>query len=445
MTATVHPATISGRLRVPASKSHTIRALLIASLASGESVVENVLQSRDTAACIAACRALGADIGSMPTGTPPDRAAEEDRPPDAVRVVGTGGSLHAPDDIIDVGNSGTTLYLALGIAALCEGWTFFTGDEQIRRRSAAPLLASLRDLGAEAFSSRDNGCAPIAVRGPLAGGTTTIECPTSQYLSSLLLAAPLAASPSEPRTTPETEIRVPLLNERPYVEMTLWWLESQGIRLDREGQERFRIPGGQSYRAFTVAVPGDYSSATFWMVAAAVTGGSVTLDGLDPNDPQGDKAVLDILAKMGCTVERPTADAVTVSRPSRLSGGTFDLNAVPDALPGLTVAACLADSPTTLMNVPQAREKETDRVAVMARELGTLGARIEERPDGLVVHPPARLTGGNVSGHGDHRVVMALAIAGLAATGPVIIDGSEAADVTYPGFFDDLRRLTERA
>ena len=443
MNQTVRPGTVHGSLRVPASKSHTIRALVIASLADGESSIVNPLDSRDADACIAACRALGAEIKDAGAARGASAGGDVDRYAGrTLRVRGTAGRPRVPENVIDVNNSGTTLYLALGAAALADGWTFFTGDQQIRRRSAAPLLASLEDLGARAFSSRNNGCAPIAVRGPLAGGSTSIECRTSQYLSSLLLAAPLA--------TADTEITVPLLNERPYVEMTLWWLESQGITVEREGLEHYRIPGGQSYRAFTTEVPGDYSSATFLMVAAAITGGEVMLEGLQEDDPQGDKAVIDILKEMGCRVERPEPGAVTLAGPppGELIGGSFDLNAIPDALPALTVAACFADTPTTLRNVPQAREKETDRVAVMAQELGTLGAHIEERPDGLVVRPRSttgatpRLTGGRVSGHGDHRVVMALAVAGLAAGGPVEIEGSEAAAVTYPGFFGDVRRLT---
>jgi 3-phosphoshikimate 1-carboxyvinyltransferase len=453
MNQTVRPGTVQGSLRVPASKSHTIRALVIASLADGESTIENPLDSRDADACIAACRALGAEVSDSSDAVHDSRVGGEapDQPSApggagasrlagrTLRIRGTAGQPGVPNDIIDVGNSGTTLYIVMGTAALVDGWSFFTGDDQIRRRSAGPLLASLGDLGAKAFSSRDNGCAPIAVRGPLAGGRTSIECPTSQYLSSLLLAAPLASG--------DTEIEVPLLNERPYVEMTLWWLESQGITVERRGWEHFAVPGGGHYSAFEASVPGDYSSATFPMVAAAITGGEVTLEGLEEDDPQGDKAVIDILREMGCRVERRGHDAVTVAGPptGTLRGGTFDLNAIPDALPALAVAGCYADRETTLANVPQAREKETDRVAVMAEELGKLGARIEERPDGLVVHPRRaavpRLTGGTVSGHGDHRIVMALAVAGLAAEGPIKIEGSEAAEVTYPGFFDDLRRL----
>ena len=252
--------------------------------------------------------------------------------------------------------------------------------------------------------------------------------------------------------------------------MTLWWLDSQGIRYEREGYDRFRIPGGQSYHAFDTEIPADFSSATFLACAAAITGSTLTLDGLDMSDPQGDKAVLAILAEMGCTVEEGDG-AVTVTGPrdafdadggfarATLSGGIFDLNAIPDALPALAVTACFAGEPVELSNVPQARAKETDRVAVMAAELAKMGALVEELPDGLRVRPraggggsapgtPARaaptpppLTGARVHGHGDHRVVMALAVAGLGAAGETTVDTAEAAAVTFPGFFEVLRSL----
>lgn len=426
MIETVYPARLSGKVQAPAGKSHTIRAILIASLAEGVSRIDHPLESEDTASCIAACRALGADI------------VETDR--DALLVTGTGGIPATSSDAnhpIDVGNSGTTLFLAMGTAALGEGITHFTGDEQIRRRSAGNLLAALADLGATAYSLGGDGFAPLAVGGGLTGGSTSIECPTSQYLSSLLLACPLAGA--------DSEIHLPLLWERPYVDMTLWWLDRQGIRYERDGYDRFRISGGQRYESFRTDVPGDYSSATFLFVGAAITGGTVTVTEIHPDDPQGDRAVLDMLETMGCTVSWPRPRSVTVTGPGygALRGGTFDLNATPDALPALAVAGAACDSPLHLTNVPQARQKETDRVAVMCEELSKLGIDTEEREDGLTVHPGS-ITGGSVAGHDDHRVVMALAIAGLAATDAVHVDSAERAAVTFPGFFDSIRTLTQQ-
>jgi 3-phosphoshikimate 1-carboxyvinyltransferase len=337
-----------------------------------------------------------------------------------------------------VGNSGTTLYLAAAVSTLAEGITVFTGDEQIRRRSAGNLLGSLEDLGAYARSTRANGCAPLILRGPLRGGKTGIACPTSQYLSALLLACPLATS--------VTSIDVPLLNERPYVDMTLWWLDSQGIEYTRERYSRFRLAGRQSYRPFREQLPGDYSSASFLFCAAAITGGSVTLTGLDPADPQGDKGVLDILETLGCEV-RWADKTVTLTGPGAaggtLHGGSFDLNAMPDALPALAATGCFCDGELSLTNVAQARRKETDRIAVMTELLRSLGADVRELPDGIVVVGGGRKLNAHeaVRGYGDHRVVMALALAGLGSATGVTISDAEAAAVTFPSFFTTLKSL----
>jgi 3-phosphoshikimate 1-carboxyvinyltransferase len=327
---------------------------------------------------------------------------------------------------LDVGNSGTTLFLALAVAALGSAPITFTGDAQIRARSATPLLSALEGLGVT-VKSAGNGCAPITVQGPFRGGRVSLPCPTSQYLSALLLSAPLAAKGVL------TEIDVPLLNEKPYIELTLSYLDAQGIVYEKAPDfSYFRLTGGQSYKPMNGPVPADFSSAAFPACIAAVTGGPLTLLGLDPHDAQGDKAMFEMLARMGCDVNW-TRDGVTVSRNGPLRGGIFDLNDTPDLLPIMAVAACFAEGETALVNVAHARIKETDRIAVMARELGKLGIRCDEKPDALIIHGGV-VHGGAVDGHGDHRVVMALAVAALSASGPVAITGAEAADVTYPGF-----------
>jgi 3-phosphoshikimate 1-carboxyvinyltransferase len=185
-------------------------------------------------------------------------------------------------------------------------------------------------------------------------------------------------------------------------------------------------------------LPGDYSSATFWFCAAAITGHSVTVSGLLPEDVQGDRQVLGILADLGCTVTW-SGRSVTVTGPLR-RGGRFDLNAIPDALPALAVTACYAPEAITLANVPQARQKETDRIAVTASVITALGGTVRELPDGLEIEPRG-LRGGTVSSFGDHRIAMACAIAALGATGSVTITDAGAAAVTYPSFFADLAAL----
>jgi 3-phosphoshikimate 1-carboxyvinyltransferase len=358
-------------------------------------------------------------------------------------VEGTGGRIKVPPGNIDAGNSGTTLYFAAALAALSSGEFRFTGDEQLSSRPAGNLLRSLEDLGAQ-VSSAEGGRAPFTIRGPLSGGSTSIECPTSQYLSALLLACPLIpAARTGKGPCPETEIIVPLLYEEPYVEMTLGWLEEQGIVLEREGLKYFRIPGGQKYRAFTQAVPGDFSSAAFFLSAAALTGSTITLGDLDMNDSQGDKAIVSILASLGCGITAQGKDITITGRP--LTGRDIDMNAIPDALPALAAAACFAEGTTRLLNVPQARLKETDRIRVMDEELTKMGARVRELPDGLEIRGGGKpaLTGCRVNARADHRVVMALAAAALGAAGETLIETAEAASVSFPDFFALLERGQE--
>jgi 3-phosphoshikimate 1-carboxyvinyltransferase len=269
------------------------------------------------------------------------------------------------------------------------------------------------------------------VEGPLRGGEATLEAVTSQYVSSVLINAPLAAS--------DTVLNVPLLNERPYVQMTLDWLSRQGVQVEIIGNlERFRIQGGQAYDPVRRRIPADFSSASFFLAAGALSDNEVVCAGLDLEDTQGDKAVVDYLRQMGASVSLEP-EGVRVKANS-LQGCDIDMNATPDALPIMAVVGCFAKGTTRLLNVPQARLKETDRIHVMCQELGKLGAEIEELPDGLVVHE-SKLRADEVEGHDDHRVVMALAIAGTMLPGTTIINGYEAVNITFPTFLDSLLGL----
>lgn len=416
MELVVNQSRLAGAVSIPGSKSQTIRAVAVGALAAGRSRIEAPLASADTLAAVDAYRALGASI--------------ERNDDSCWEVEGTGGRLTAPPDVIDVRNSGTTLRIAAGSAALLdEGRAVFTGDAQIRRRPVAPLLGSLNDLGATTVSTRNNGCAPVVIGGRLRGGTTRIEAVSSQYLTSLLLNCPLSDGTSE--------IHVPVLNEQPYVHMTLDWLARSDIALERDELKWFRIPGGQSYRPFDRRIPADFSSATFFLGAGVLGDNDILLQGLDFADPQGDKAVVDYLHQMGARITRE-AEGLRV-RPGTLTGCRLDLNATPDALPMMAVVGCFARGRTELANVPQARFKETDRIAVMAEELGRMGARISERPDGLVVEQ-SELRAARVDGHDDHRIVMALAVAATAIPGSTRIAKAEAVQVTFPTF---VQRMTE--
>lgn len=431
MEKSITPGKLAGTVRIPGSKSHTIRALLIATLADGTSTIRDPLYSADTRSCIAACRIFGATI---------------DETPEIITVQGIGGHPKPPAEPVDVGNSGTTLYLAVGLAALVHGSTEFTGDAQTKARPIGPLLDSLQDLGANIEYLAKPGFPPFRITGPIRGGHTSIECKTSQYLSSLLLALPLTPAGSE-----DSRISVPLLNEKPYVDITLAWLADQGIVPQHNNYDNWIVAPGASFKAFDKPIAGDFSSATFLLCAAAMTGSKLRLEGLDMNDSQGDKAVVAIMQQMGCTVTIENF-AITIIGPGhpecparQLSGGEFDLNAIPDALPALSVCGACAAEEVRLINVPQARLKETDRIACMAAELTKLQVAADELPDGLVIHPAAAgkapFAGTHVHGHGDHRIVMSMAIAGLAADSPVTVDTAETAGITFPDFFPTLAAL----
>jgi 3-phosphoshikimate 1-carboxyvinyltransferase len=414
----VKKSRLKGTVVIPGSKSHTIRAVAIASLASGQSLIRNPLVSSDTQAAVNCYRALGAAIDTSD--------------PKLWKVTGTGGEITTPPEAIDVGNSGTTLRIAMGSAALTRpGRTItFTGDEQIQTRPLGPLTEALSNLGAKCTSLRNNGKAPVEVMGKLTGGKTTVAATTSQYLSSLLLCTPLAAK--------DTEIDVTLLNEPGYVQMTLDWLDKQKIQYENQQMRKFKIKGNQSYKAFDATIPADFSSATFFLCAAAMSADEVTLLGLDFSDSQPDKAVVDYLKAMGADVTIEP-NSVTV-KAATLRGAELDMNKTPDALPAMAVTAAFAEGQTRLLNVPQARGKETDRIKCMAEELKKLDVDAEELPDGLIIRQskprPAQL-----DGRSDHRIVMALSLAGLCLEGQCNIDTAEAINVTFPNYVQLMKSI----
>ncbi len=414
----VRKSRLKGTVLIPGSKSHTIRAVAIASLAAGESLINNPLESSDTKAAVACYRALGAEINTSD--------------PKLWKVKGTGGNINIPQNIIDVGNSGTTLRIAMGSAALAPtGRTItLTGDEQIQTRPVGPLMDALNELGAECTSLKNNGKAPVEITGKINGGKTTIAATTSQYLSSLLLCTPLAPQ--------DTQIDVTLLNEPGYVQMTLDWLDKQQIDYENQQFRKFKIKGNQSYKAFNEKIPADFSSATFFLCAAAMSAEKVTLLGLDYEDSQPDKAVVDYLKAMGADISLGT-NSVTV-KAAPLKGTELDMNKTPDALPAMAVTAAFAEGTTKLLNVPQARSKETDRIKCTAEELKKMDVDIEELPDGLIIRPgkpkPAEL-----HGWADHRIVMALSLAGMNLDAECTIDTAQAIDVTFPTYVELMKAI----
>lgn len=408
-----------GTITIPASKSQTIRAFLIATFSKEKSIIRNPLISSDTNSCIEACRLLGAKI-------------EFSKDKDIAYVDARGVNAEGKDLFINTQNSGTTTYLIYGLLGTLNARSvILSGDKQLNARPILPLVNAYRELGMKAHL--EGTTPPVKIIGALKGGRTSIECRTSQYLSSLLLALPLAAENSV--------VDCPLLYEKPYVEITLSWLKKQNIKYQiSKDLQHVEIQGGQKYHGFDEMVTGDFSSASFFFAAAAVSGKEITIKGLDRNDPQGDKHFLDILQKMGCLVKWDGL-SVTVKGPKELKGGVFDLNSMPDALPVFSVVAAAAREPVSIVNVSQARIKETDRIACMYKNLKALGCDLTERPDGLEIRGKGYLDGGEVSGFEDHRIIMALAISSLITKGEVKIDDESAVDVTFPTFFKLLESL----
>ena len=413
MIVRVQRSHLSGEVFAPPSKSYTHRAILITSLGPGGSIKRPLL-SADTRATISASQAFGAEID-----------IDED-----VKIKGVADRPRTPEDVIDVLNSGTTLRFCSAVAALTEG-AVLTGDASIRSRPNGPLLSSLSDLGAQAFSIRNNGKAPLVVRGRIKGGTARLDgSVSSQFLSALLISAPLA----------EEETRIVIqgeLKSRPYAEMTLDMLAEAGIRIE-PGEQEFLVPGNQSFGLKGYTIPGDFSSASYPMAAAAVTGSEVTVKGVLPSR-QGDSAIIDILRRMGAEVSWDREKGDLRVRGGELQAVDVDAGRTPDLVPTIAVLGALAKGKTTVFNAEHVRHKETDRLHAMAVELSRMGADIKERPDGLEITGGV-LHGAKVHGHHDHRIVMALAVAGMVA-GDTEIDTAESVDVSYPGFFARMKGL----
>jgi len=414
MIASVERSQVSGEVEVPPSKSYTHRAITISALGPGGSVKRPLL-SADTRATIRAAEAFGAEI-----------AIEGE----TLAVAGAGGGPKTPENVIDVENSGTTLRIMAAVAALTDG-AVLTGDASIRRRPNGPLLKSLCDLGGEAFSIKKDDCAPLVVRGRIRGGRTVLDgSVSSQFLSALLISCPLAEGDSEIEIKGE-------LKSRPYAEITLEMLRAAGAKIETDF-ERFAVQGGQSYDLGGYTVPGDFSSASYLLAAAAVTGSSLSVRGLRPSK-QGDSAIVSILQEMGAKISWDRSEGVLEIEGRELSGVEVDASLTPDLVPTIAVLGSVAEGQTVVKNAEHVRHKETDRLRAMATELSRMGAKIAERPDGLVIEG-GRLRGARVSGHHDHRIVMALTVAGLVA-GDTTVDTAEAVSVSYPGFFEEMARI----
>lgn len=406
-------------IAVPGSKSISNRVALLAALAEGRSTLDGVLFSDDTRHMATALRALGV-------------AVEADEAAARLVIHGVGGRWPAHAAELFVGNAGTAMRFLVAALCLGDGRYRIDGTARMRERPIGELLAALAPLGGAAVSAAGTGCPPVVVQARgLAGGRTTLDAGrSSQFLSALLQVAPYAAA--------DVEIALSgALIAEPYVEMTIAVMAQWGVAVERDAGV-FRIRAGQRYRAQRYAVEPDASSAHYFWAAAALCGGTVRTPGLSRRALQGDVAFAALIERMGAAVQWGD-DAIEVRGSGALRGVEVDMNAYSDTALTLAALAPFASAPVRIDNVAHLRHQESDRLAVAATELRRLGARVEERPDGLTIWPSA-LHGAAIETYDDHRVAMAFALVGLRVPGVTILDPDCTAK-TFPRYFETLEQL----
>ncbi len=421
---------LRGVVQVPGDKSISHRALLFGAIAEGTTRITGLLPAEDPLSTAACLRAMGVTISDIEAGQP-------------VTVEGVGlDGLREPEDILDCGNSGTTMRLMLGLLAGRAGRHFvLTGDQSLRRRPMHRVGGPLSQMGATISGRSGGNLAPLAIQGQrLRGATIHTPVASAQVKSALILAA-LTAEGSTTVIEP--------VQSRDHSERMLRAFGAQ-LSVGGPGLTAVTVTPGASLRGQDVIVPGDISSAAFWLVAGAITpGADLTVQnvGLNPSRT----GVLEVLAQMGARIEllnrrdvagEPVGDLRVTHGP--LQAFTIGAELIPrlvDEIPVLAVAACHAEGISRVSGAEELRVKETDRLAVMARQLGAMGAQIEEVADGMAIQGGVALRGAEVDSETDHRVAMSLAVAAQGAHGPTQLHRAEAAAVSYPGFWDDLERL----
>ena len=428
------PAPLDAAVRVPGSKYEANRLLIAAALTAGTTRIRALPEGEDIRAAIAAVGALGG--GTTHRG-------------DCLEVEGVSGS-GSPARALDpespakvsVGESGTLLRFLTAAAATVPESITITGSGRIRERPIAGLVAALGTLGADIETT--GGFAPLTVRsGRLDGGTVRVPASeSSQFASGLLLASPRAAG----------AVSIELGGDpvsASYLDLTVSVMARCGVNVERPGPGRFRVASDARYRAGDHRISGDWTSAGYFLAAGVVARGRVTVDGLDPASPQGERRFPEVLRRIGCEVSEAASEEgvrVTVNGASRLRGISVDMRSMPDAVPTLAAIAPFADGPTRIRGIGHLRYKESDRIAALAEGLRRLGARVAATEDGLAIDPPeggASLRAADLDPHGDHRIAMGLALTGLRIPG-VRVRSPEVVAKSFPGFWRALAELGVR-
>jgi 3-phosphoshikimate 1-carboxyvinyltransferase len=399
----------------PPSKSYTHRAIILGALVGERFEVIRPLISDDTEATLSAIEMMGATI---------------DRGVNSIRIFCP--RIVAPKSTIDARNSGTTLRLISGIAALIEGKTQITGDDSLRRRPMKPLLNALRELGAKCAGEGAEEHPPVRIEGPMTG--THAKLPgdvSSQFISSLLIACPMKKTPTRIKITGSQK-------SRSYVDISLDVLKKLRIEVNRV-PDGFEMQGGQRPKGRTFEIPGDFSSAAFLMCGAAITGGDVRIRGLDISSPQGDAAILKVLSEFGSKIET-SGDMIRCVAGERLPF-EFDVSNTPDLFPILAVIAATANGRSRLFGGEHLKFKESNRIETTVAMLSDLGVDAQATADGCIINGKGKIRGGTINTHNDHRIMMSAVIAGLASEQGVILSDDSSYVISYPAFIDDVQKL----
>jgi len=408
---------LRGTVAAPPSKSYTARALLLAAIAQGPTTISNALDSDDSRYMLEAIRTIGFDVsGTFATAI----------------TIGERKSMSANDVEIFVGNAGTAMRFLTGFLSFTPGRFILRGEARMHERPIGDLVEVLLSLGVEVEYAEREGYPPLRIRGKrMRGGqeVTISAAISSQFVSSLMMAAP---------TQPYgMTIHVQDASSQPYIDITAGILRDFGATVERTG-DTIRVTARRLERD-RYRVEGDYSSASYWFAAAAATGGTITVTGLNGSSLQGDRAFVDILDSMGCEVSVSESET-TVTGPDKLRGGSFDCIATPDIVPTLAAIAPLASEKIEITNVANLRVKESDRLSSVTSELRKLGATVDERPDALSIEPGWGSGPATIDPHDDHRLAMSFAIAGL-ARGGVSIASEQVVSKSYPRFWRTLDEL----
>ena len=415
MNCKVEKSKIKGEINCPSNKSYTHRGIFLASLAGNNSKVENALLSADTKATIEACEKFGAVIEVNDSDIIVKKSIK----------IGT----NVPE--INTENSGTTIRIAVGIASLFSEEITLTGDASLQKRPMQPLLDALSSIGAKCSST--NGNPPIKIKGSIIGGDISIPGNlSSQFISSLLISAPLTKNGIN--LTIEGD-----LVSKPYLDATIATMKKFGVSVKTLiPYKKYNITP-QIYKNTIFSVPIDFSSLALLLSFTVLNGEDVVIKGSMGNLPQGDEAFIDFLEQLGVSVTI-NDNKIKIKSPKKLKGGKFDLRNSPDLLPPLAILSLISSKPIEIVNVKHARLKETDRIAILARELPKIGIKVDEKEDGLILESSDSLTGAKLDSENDHRLFMAFCIAGT-YIGNCIVTDSKSVEVSYPNFIEEMNRL----